>query len=145
MVSLEDVFLLCREGCPAWIAARPYSRFQALHLPIMAPSKPSTMGELRWEAGSMQGHPWSSAELGQLFSTLQCPPCSGTGQPWFSSRPHGKVLNGGVENHSAASSTSAPASGKVERCLCGCFALGEGYVAGGTRARIWCVPDSSPS
>lgn len=118
-VSSEDVFLLCHEGCSVRISVRRYSRFQALHWPIMAPNKPSTMAELWWEAGSMQGHTWSWAKLGQLLSTSQCPPHSGTGQLWFSSQPHGKVLNGGVGNATAPSSTSGPASGEA----CGKVAL----------------------
>lgn len=73
--------------------------------------------QVPWQ--SFGGRLWSCAELGQLFSTFQCPPHSGTGQPWFSSQPHGKVINGGVGNTNVPSSNSGPALGEA----CGKMAL----------------------
>lgn len=58
---------------------------------------------------------------------------------WFSSQPHVKVLNGGVGNSNAPSSTSGPglgkACGKVTLWLLGLA----GCTAAGTRACAWCA------
>lgn len=69
--------------------------------------------------------------------TFQYPTHSGSGQPWFSSQPHVKVLNGGVENSNASSSTSGPGLGKA----CGkvAFLVLAGCTAAGTRTCAWCA------
>lgn len=108
--------------------------FGVLCSPVTAPNQSSVMVlSFSGRLGAVTGN---YAQLGRSLGALQCPHLR-TGQPCFSSQPHGKV-----HNSRSPSSTSAPASGGP----CGEVVLWPGCastkVCTKARAGTWRTPDA---
>lgn len=118
-ICSEDVSLLCHEGWPALISARWYSRFQALHLPIMAPKCHG-----RALVGGCGAVPnWANCSA--LFSVLLT---QGLVNPGLAPSHMVKWLTEGWGTLMSLPPTQVlPWERLVERWLCGCFALAEGH------------------